>query len=308
MINEKISSYAASEALPSMASLQAFSAAARSLSFAAAARKLGRTPSAISHAVRDLEFRLGVPLFERVGRAVRLTKAGADYVEAVDAALTKLGEAAQSLRTRTEDHIVRISALPFFTSAVLLPNLNRFEARNPGYELRIETSNAYADVANGEVDIAIRFGRRQREGLYRKPLIKVTGQPIASPDYLANAPKLDCAEDLTAHALIHVRPNGDAWPDWAAAQGLEALQGKTSLVFDSILGALDAVKAGRGIALSMAPLIETYPGYGHAFVPVLSPGARRGLSYDFVCRRISRDDRKIQRVLAWLEESLAAGV
>ena len=291
-----------------MAGLQAFSAAAHTLSFAAAARKLGRTPSAISHAIRDLELRLGTPLFERVGRAVRLTQAGTDYAEAVDAALATLSAAAQELRNRSDDHIVRISALPFFTSAVLLPNLNRFETQNPGYELRIETSNAYADVASGEVDIAIRFGRRSREGLFQKPLIKVTGQPIAAPSYLAKAPKLDRPEDLFAHDLIHVRPNGDAWPDWAESQGLEALRGKTSLVFDSILGALDAVKAGRGVALSMAPLIETYPGYGHAFVPVLPQGARSGLSYDFVCRRISRDDRKIQRVLAWLEDSLRAGV
>ena len=129
---------------PSMTGLQAFEAAARSASYAAAAQELGRTPSAISHAIKDLEARLGTPLFERAGRNVKLTRDGAEYLESVQGALEALKLATQRLLQKGDDNVVRISALPFFTSAVLLPSLSQFEADNPKLCL-LYTSDAADD-------------------------------------------------------------------------------------------------------------------------------------------------------------------
>lgn len=292
--------------LPSMAGLQAFEAAARHTSYAGAAKELGRTPSAISHAIKDLETRLKTTLFERSGRTMKMTQAGSEYLASVQSALGDLQIATRRLQQRNEDHIVRISALPFFTSAVLLPNLSQFEANYPQLELRIETSNAYADILNGEADIAIRFGSEHSSDLYRKPLIEVWGQPIAAPRYLEGSPEILCADDLRAHSLIHVRANLNAWQSWGDTQGADHLRGQHSLTFDSILGAIDAVKAGSGIALAMAPLIETYPGYGTAFVPVLSPGTKSGNTYHFICRKSAVEDLKIRKTLNWLEHAIAS--
>lgn len=290
--------------MPSMAGLQAFEAAARHASFVGAAAELGRTPSAVSHAIKDLEGKLRTSLFERSGRSVQLTAAGQDYLGSVQSALADLTAATQRLKQRREDHIVRISALPFFTSAVLLPNLSRFESEYPELELRIETSNAYADILNGDADIAIRFGGKPSVDLYRKPLIEVCGQPIAAPDYLDSNPSIECVEDLEAHTLIHVRPDLNAWKSWGQAQGTDELCGQQALTFDSILGAIDAVKAGSGIALGMAPLIKAYPGYGTDFVPVLPPGNTQGTAYHFICRSNAAEDQKIRRVMKWLESAI----
>lgn len=305
MIDEKYSSNEGRDTLPSLANLLAFEAAAQSRSFAEAAKQLGRTPSAVSHAIRDMEQKLGVPLFKRAGRAVVLTDAGEEYFASVRDALAMLQSATRRLKQGREHHTIRVSALPFFTSAVLLPNLGRFERENPDYELRIETSNAYADVLNGDADIAIRFGRERSDHLYCKPLVGVRGQPIASADYLASTSDINSVQDLEKHTLIHVRPNKAAWREWGATQGVDDLTGKSTLTFDSILGALDAVKVGRGIALSMSPLIETYPGFGQAFVPVLMPGSSFGSVYNFVCRHTNVEDQKIRRTLRWLENSLS---
>lgn len=287
-----------------MASLQAFEAAARHLSYAEAAQELGRTPSAISHAIKDLESRLRTSLFERAGRRVKLTQSGEDYFASVQSTLLALQTATRRIQNQSDDHIVRISALPFFTSAVLLPNLSRFERDNPRLELRIETSNAYADILNGEADIGIRFGSEHSDDLYRKPLMEVWGQPVAAPSYLATAPRAENAQDLNDHTLLHVRPDLSAWQSWGQSNGVEDLRGGQALTFDSILGAIDAVKAGSGIALAMAPLIETYPGYGTAFVPVLPPGQKQAATYHFVCRKTAAEDLKIRRTLAWLEQSI----
>lgn len=290
--------------LPSMTGLQAFEAAARSASYAAAAQELGRTPSAISHAIKDLETRLGTPLFERAGRNVKLTRDGAEYLASVQGALEALKMATQSLLHKGEDNVVRISALPFFTSAVLLPNLSQFEADNPKLDLRIETSNAYADILNGEADIAIRFGKDHSQNLFCKPLIEVLGQPIAAPSYLDSRPSINQTKDLEAHTLIHVRANVNAWQAWGETNGAQGLCGQQALVFDSIIGAIDAAKSGSGIALTMAPLIESYPGHGTDFVPVLTPQKTSGAAYHFICRKNAAQDYKIRRVLNWLESAI----
>jgi len=290
--------------LPSMTGLQAFEAAARSASYAAAAQELGRTPSAISHAIKDLEARLGTPLFERAGRTVKLTRDGAEYLGSVQGALETLKMATQRLLQKGGDNVVRISALPFFTSAVLLPNLSQFEADNPKLDLRIETSNAYADILNGEADIAIRFGKEHSQNLFCKPLISVWGQPIAASSYLDSRPSIDHSNDLEAHTLIHVRANLNAWQAWGDTNGAKGLRGQKALTFDSIIGAIDAVKSGFGIALTMAPLIKSYPGYGTDFVPVLNPQKTSAAAYHFICRNNSAQDYKIRRVLKWLESAI----
>ena len=303
MIDENNSLNGDLSALPSMASLLAFDRAAAHSSFANAAKELGRTPSAISHAIRDIEDRLGVTLFERVGRSVKLTDAGVSYLGIVRPSLEELLKATLQVRRRADSNVIRISALPFFTSAVLLPNLSKFEADYPQYDLRLETSSAYADILNGEADIAIRFGQDHSQDLFCQPLVHIKGQPIASREYLGGAASIRAVSDLSEHTLIHVRQNRRAWRDWSASHGVE-LSAKRDITFESILGALDAVKSGQGIALAMAPLIEGYPGYGDEFVPVLEPSMGDGIAYNFVCRRSSVTDQKIQRALRWLQAIL----
>ncbi len=287
-----------------MPALQAFEQAAVHSSFADAARDLGRTPSAISHAIKKMEERLGTTLFERVGRSVRLTRAGAAYLESVQTALSGLRSATRHIARDQDRYVVRVSALPFFTSTVLLPNLGRFESDHPHYDLRLETTNAYADVLNGDVDVALRFGTERSRDLICKPLISVCGQPVASPAYLDSAPSLRKPADLKHHTLIHVRANERAWDEWYGAHGGDRLDATRNLSFDSILGALDAVTRGVGVALAMHPLITAYRGYGTEFVPVLKPARGYEMNYNFVCQRAAMGERKIRHTFEWLEHSI----
>ncbi len=291
--------------LPSTKSLVAFERAATYLSFIEAAEDLGRTPSAISHAVRALEQQIGVSLFERIGRTVRLTKAGADYCEAIRPALRELELATRQAQRARKTNIVRISALPFFTSTVLLPNLARFEERNPGLELKIETSNAYVDLRHGEADIALRFGNDHSHGLTCQPLISVSGLPVASPEYLKNAPPLHHPRDILKHTLIHVRPNLSAWPNWLESAGCEMANADGGLVFDSVLGALDAAENGHGIALAMDPLVRRHPSFGpRLFAPLPEIGAERQ-DYNFLCEEAQWSSPKIQKTYRWLRDCAA---
>ncbi len=308
MIDENNSSIQNPVSLPSMAALLAFELAASHESFARAAKEMGRTPSAVSHAIKELEDSLGVHLFERVGRVIKLTDVGRDYLAAVHKSLTDLRAATRAVQTTRDRNTIRLSALPFFTSVILLPNLNRFHTEHPGFELRLETSNAYADVLNGEADIALRFGADHSAGLECLPLIQVRGQPVASEGYLDGAPALETLEDFNQHTLLFVRQNPSAWQDWYASHGGGRLDAKNAIVFDSVLGALDAVKAGLGIAMSMQPLISAFPGYGDDIFPVFPEAQDRSRHYNFVCRRAALEERKVQVTLQWLREALSSFV
>ncbi|WP_379553849.1 LysR substrate-binding domain-containing protein [Qipengyuania sp. DGS5-3] len=291
--------------VPSTTSLMAFERAAAHLSFIDAAVALGRTPSAISHAVRALEQQIGVSLFERVGRTVRLTNAGADYCEAIRPALRELELATIQAQRARQTNVVRISALPFFTSTVLLPNLAKFEEKNPSLELKIETSNAFADIRRGEADIALRFGSGRSQGLTCKSLVSVRGLPVASPQYLQDARPLNHPRDILNHTLIHVRASPAAWQDWLTAAGCATDMGSPGLAFDSILGALDAAENGHGIALAMDPLIRRHPSFGTRLTAPLNEANAKTQDYNFLCQESHWLSPNIQKTYRWLQDCVA---
>src|SRR3954454_6424460 len=111
-----------SRAIPPLPALLAFERAASQLSFRRAARDLSLSPSAVSHQIRGLEQQFGVKLFVRGARAVRLTADGERYLAKISVALAALRDAgADMLRHRRDiGHELWISALPFFTSTVLI--------------------------------------------------------------------------------------------------------------------------------------------------------------------------------------------
>src|SRR3954453_20426067 len=112
-------------AIPPLTALLAFERAASQLSFRRAARDLSLSPSAISHQIRGLEAQFGVKLFVRGARSVRLTADGERYFAKISAALASLREAGSEMLRHRRDRgsELWISALPFFTSTVLIPAL-----------------------------------------------------------------------------------------------------------------------------------------------------------------------------------------
>src|SRR5437588_10221756 len=125
-------------AIPPLTALLAFERAATQLSFRRAARDLALSPSAISHQIRGLEQLFGIKLFVRGARSVRLTADGERYLAKVSVALAALQDAGREilLQRRDSGGELCISALPIFTSTVLIPALPDFKRRNPAKTLR----------------------------------------------------------------------------------------------------------------------------------------------------------------------------
>ena len=219
-------------AIPPLTALLAFERAATQLSFRRAARDLALSPSAISHQIRGLEAQFGVKLFIRGARSVRLTADGERYLAKVSVALAALQEAGRDMLRHRRDSggDLWISALPFFTSTVLIPALPDFKRRNPGLVLRIEATHQYADFNSSRVDVAIRYGREHSAGLKFEPLIEVKGLPVCAPALIKGG--LRKLEDLSRQVLIHLTSQPRAWPIWLKEAGIPQMTPRGHLWLD----------------------------------------------------------------------------
>jgi len=292
------------QAIPPLAALLAFERAASQLSFRRAARDLSLSPSAISHQVRGLEEQFGVKLFIRGARSVRLTPDGERYLAKVSVALASLQEASREMlrQRRGSGGELWISALPFFTSAVLIPALPDFKRRHPGLTLRIEATHQYADFNSSRVDVAIRYGREHSTGLKFEPLVEVTGLPVCAPALIKAG--LKRPQDLSGQVLIHLTTQPRAWPAWLMEAGVGQLAPRGHLWLDSVPAMLEAAEQGLGITLAMAPLIRARPGFGRKLVAPFDVEVTHRETIYLVSRTEQARDRQIGALRRWIVDAV----
>jgi LysR family transcriptional regulator, glycine cleavage system transcriptional activator len=243
--------------LPPLSSLRVFEAAARHLSFRKAADELNLTASAVSHAVQTLENWLGVELFQRVPRGLRLTDAGDAYLPLVHQALSLIAKATDQLPGRKPTGMLSISSAPTFAGKILLPRLADFTAAHPNVRLTIDSSHRLVDLAIDDFDLAIRFMSAENPAPNWTLLMGETLEPVCGAE-LQRAFAGRPIEDVLARApLIHVTTVSADWPQWFRANGMEApapVDGE--LRVDTMQMAFDAAIRGLGVVLGRRPLID----------------------------------------------------
>jgi len=232
--------------------LAAFESAARHQNFTHAAEELHLTASAVSHHVRKLEGRIGVPLFRRHARGVRLTAEGRRLADAAGSAIADVDEVLRSLRDRPSTvEQVRISTLHSFASGWLIPRLPAFAAAHPGVRLVFDTSAALARFDAGGPDLAIRHGPGQWPGLTAVRLLDEALFPVAPP---VLARRLRTPSDIARQPLIaDLAVQG--WRDWFRAAGVRTVVPEERYVFSDSTDMLEAAAQGMGIALARALVV-----------------------------------------------------
>jgi len=288
--------------LPPLAAVRAFEAAGRLENFSRAAEELGLTQAAVSYQIRQLEDRVGKPLFVREKGRVRLSESGRRLMPALSSAFTAMGEAFALLREEDED-LLSVSASDSVGSTWLSARIGRFQMAHADLAVRLALANQMVDFALGGVDVAIRAGLGHWDGLRSDFLFRLHYTPICAPAFIeANA--IHRPEDLLR--VERLAPNDAWWMGWFAAAGIGAsLAPRPGIVMDSQMQEASAMLSGYGIAL-MSPLywradlesgrlvqpFETmfYPGNSHWLV---HPETRAGV-------------RKIERFREWLHEEIAA--
>lgn len=237
----------------SMQELEMFAAIAQHLSFRKAAQARNVTPSALSHAMRHFEERLGVRLLQRTTRKVALTEAGERFLQRIGPALADLSQAVDELNDWRSDPrgTLRISmprsAEALYFESLILPFLQRY----PEITLEIESSDALVDIVASGFDVGVRYGDVLAQDMVAVPF----GRPmrtlaVASPDFIARFGSPQTPDALLNFSCIERRfPSGRRyrWEFWQDERRLEvAVRG--TLVLDNNERILQAACAGLGIA------------------------------------------------------------
>ena len=243
-----------------LAALRGFEAAARHLSFTKAAAELNVTPAAVSHAVRELELDLKVKLFERSSRVVRLTAPGEALARAVGEGLGTINRAVQRLRGADGRPKLLVTTSPSLAGKWLVPRLDRFLARHPEVDVRIDVAPRLLDFTEDNVDIGIRFGVGAYPGLIAEKLFEESVFPVCSPHLLAARKPLKEPRDLKHHTLIHIDWDAQwaTWPNWQMwlrAAGAPEVDATRGLHFGQTALSLQAALDGQGVALGDSTLV-----------------------------------------------------
>lgn len=229
--------------------LRAFDVAARNLNLSAAAEELNVTHAAVSRQVKQLEERLGVQLFERLPRGLRLTAQGALLAEGTRAAFDRLAAALDDISTPTARRKVTISTFSSFNARWVMPRLRSFSLAFPDVDLQVITTAQLVDFAREDVDIGIRFGGGNYPGLHVVPLFNLKEIVVASPSLLKHGPPLKVITDLRNHTLLH-DDSHRSWIRWLDAVGAKSINARRGIICGDRNSMLQAALAGQGVAIA----------------------------------------------------------
>ncbi|MFJ2691592.1 LysR family transcriptional regulator [Pseudomonas sp. NPDC087336] len=207
---------------PSAADLSTFLCVATHLNFSRAAVELRLTPSALSHAVRTLENRLGVRLFNRTTRSVGLTEAGERLFARLKPAFRDIDDALEDLnhyRDKPSGNL-RITAGRQAAELVLLPLASSFLEAYPDVKLEIVTDDALVDVVAQGFDAGVRFGVRLEADMVSLPIGSfMRSVVVGSADFFRKHPVPQKPEDLHGLPCIRHRFPSGALYRWEFERG-----------------------------------------------------------------------------------------
>lgn len=249
-----------------MNDLQSFVTVAEEKSFTRAATKLGISPSALSHAMRTLEARLGVRLLARTTRSVSTTDAGERLLTTLRPAFEDIAtglSALGALREKPSGN-VRITTCKHAASSVLMPVVPAFLDAHPDVRVEIAIDDPLTDIVATRYDAGIRWPDK-----IEKDMVAVTvGPPIqlavvGSPAYFAKHPPPKTPRDLQRHRCINYRnPSTGALHSWELERDGRVTHVKVDGQLIGNDGELTLRAAVDGVGLAMyyedevAPLVE----------------------------------------------------
>ena len=259
--------------LPSLSLFQTFEVVARRSSFTLAANELCLTQSAVSRQIRALEDQLGLPLFQRLHRAIELTTDGQQLFESVSRALEEIRESVGKLRAAAENPQITVAASVAFSYYWLMPRIEGFTVQHPDIDLRLLATDQMVNLRKEDVDVAILYGNGNWEGTRTHLLFGEKVYPVCSPSYLRDHPELRSASDALDQTLLHLDGGGNIWGGvdwrvWLMAHGVTGQPVRRGVRLNSYPMILQAAEAGRGVALGWSYITDAMLTDGRLVCPI----------------------------------------
>ena len=234
---------------------------ARRGGFAAAAAELGISPSAVSHAVKSVEQRLGVQLFARTTRNVALTEAGRRFVETTAPALKSLSDGFELLRADQGriGGLLRLNVPRVALPLCITPVLPEMARRYPDLRVEVYSDDSFANIVTEGFDAGIRLGDMIAQDMVAvrlTPPIRIA--IVATPDYLAERGTPHSIADLQSHNCVAYRllSGGGVYRWDLEDKGAElAIETPGTVLINDPLYARDLALAGLGLVYIFEPLV-----------------------------------------------------
>lgn len=237
--------------------LAAFASVARQRSFTRAAAELGLSPSALSHAMKALEERLGVRLLARTTRSVAPTAAGEQLLRSLDPALTQLKQGLASLADWRDapSGTVRLTTFGYAARTILAPRLPSFLLDHLDVSVEVTVEDRLIDLVTGGFDAGIRLGEAIERDMVTVPVgPDLRTVVVGTPAYFSRHAPPETPAHLDRHVCVNYRLlGGGGLLPWEFEEEGRDLRLKVSgqlIVNDEVLAAA-AVRAGAGLGYLM---------------------------------------------------------
>lgn len=241
--------------IPSTTALISFEAAARHESFTRAAEELSLTQGAICRQIASLEDFLGVELFRRSRRGVKLTEAGLSYSRRVATQLDAVERDTLSVMGQQGANVIELAVVPTFGTQWLLPRLKDFQHKHPEVTVNLTNRTRPFLFADTQFDAAIYFGDADWPGTESHRLMGENPMPVCSPALLGNQTLLS-ADAIAELPLLQQTTRPYAWRQWFNSQLLNIPRDMTGPRYELFSMLAQAAMHDMGIALIPPFLIQ----------------------------------------------------
>lgn len=292
--------------LPPLNALRAFEAAARLNSVSQAAEQLHVTHGAVSRQLKVLEEHLGLALFVKDGRGIKLTDAGIRLRDASGEAFERLRNVCAELTQSKVDAPFVLGCSGSLLARWFIPRLGRLNAELPDLRLHLSAGEGDLDPRRPGLDALLVFAEPPWPAdMHVFELASERIGPVLSPRFaqfeqLRQAP----AKALIGHVLLQTTSRLQAWPMWARQNGIQPEALNYGQGFEHLYYLLEAAVAGLGIAIAPEPLVADDLRAGRLAAPwgFSETPARLAL---WVPKRAA--DGRAQQLAQWLKAELERG-
>jgi LysR family glycine cleavage system transcriptional activator len=283
--------------------LRAFEVAARLGSVRKAAEELHVSSGAISRHIKNLEDALGIGLFERGNRSMKLTPAAVAFAATVTEAFASITRGTEHLRATYGQSTIMLTAPDTFLLRWLVPRLTSLEAALGGISVRLTTWTREINPADRSIDVYVGVG----------PLLDIAGMTVVSvaPETFGPvvSPMLVRERQFTRDLLwslprLDIRWPPDMWTNWAREAGMP-LPPRETIWYDALSFSVQAAEAGLGVAIGPGPAVWDALEQGRLVAPL---GMVKRQGHWFLAWRNDRPSQTMHVIRRWFQQEMARGL
>lgn len=286
-----------------MRALRAFCAAAERGSFRLAADELFLTASAVSHQIKQLESVLGVRLFSRGHRSLKLTDTGRTLHDDLVPIFEELDLAIERNGRQAGRAVLRLSVQPFFASELLMPRLSTFLDEHPEISVTVDATEIEPGTLDKSADVSVRLFSSPPTNVNSELLFALQLTPVGSPNFYDSI-KVVAGRITSDFPLIVHDARPKAWQQWQRSSGIRLPSNAKTIRLNSMISVARAAEEGLGAALMPSQLCTAWFHSG-ALIPLFDHELHSPEAYYLICENDRTVSEHVNTFREWVLQEFA---